>query len=155
MSARDTPGVPATADLRAFIDDVHEKIEGHATRKETEAFLELWSHTPDASIMAAVGGYRVGYDEVSKLLRWVSRRLTSGSYEVQTLTAQEDHDLAMSVELERLTDPADGRETTLRITHVYRREHGSWRLLHRHAEALIPVDEAHPETALSPSGGAA
>jgi hypothetical protein len=27
--------------------------------------------------MAAVGGYHVGFDEVSKLLRWVSERLRS------------------------------------------------------------------------------
>lgn len=133
-----------SADLREFIDDLHEKIKGHATRGDTEPFLELWSHTPDASIMAAVGGYRMGFDEVSKLLRWVSQRLRSDTYTFQSLATQADGDLAASTGLERLTNSADGQEMTLRVTHLYRKEAGAWKLLHRHAEALTPVDETTP-----------
>jgi ketosteroid isomerase-like protein len=130
-----------SADLQAFTDDLHGKLEGHATRSDTEPFLDLWSHSPDASIMAAVGGYHVGFDEVSKLLRWVSQRLRSDTYSAQTLTTQDGDDLAASVELERYTGLPDGNEMTLRVTHVYRKEDGHWKLLHRHAEPLTPVDE--------------
>ena len=131
--------MPASADLQTFIDEVHDGLRGHATRSDTEPFLELWSHTPDASIMAAVGGYHVGFDEVSKLLRWVSSRLSFETYEPQVLTVAAGGELAASVALERYTNPA--HEMTLRVTHVYRREDRAWRLLHRHAEALTPVDE--------------
>ena len=130
---------PAPADLQTFIDELHERLRGHATRSDTEPFLELWSHSPDASIMAAVGGYHVGFDEVSKLLRWVSSRLSFDIFEPQVLTVAAGGELAASVALERYTKPA--QEMTLRATHVYRRENGTWRLLHRHAEALTPVDE--------------
>ena len=127
------------ADLQEFIDDLHDKVKGHATRSDTGPFLELWSHQPDASIMAAVGGYHVGFDEVSKLLLWVSEKLTFDTYQAETLTAHADKDLATSVELEHFTNRAENQEMTLRTTHVYRRENGSWKLLHRHAEALTPV----------------
>jgi ketosteroid isomerase-like protein len=138
-----------SADLREFIDDLHEKIKGHATRGDTQPFLELWSHTPDASIMAAVGGYHVGFDEVSKLLRWVSQRLKFDTYSFEPLTTQAEADLAASVVLEHLSNPTEGQEMTLRVTHVYRREDGAWKLLHRHAEALTPVDETAPAHASS------
>lgn len=131
----------APADLRPFIDTLHARIEGHATRADTEPFLELWSHTPDASIMAAVGGYHVGFDEVSKLLRWVSGRVKFETFSVEPIEIYTGGDLAASVELEHLASPADDQALTLRVSHVYRREEGAWRLLHRHAEKLTPVDE--------------
>jgi ketosteroid isomerase-like protein len=140
---------PASADLQEFIDDLHEKIKGHATRSDTEPFLELWSHSPDASIMAAVGGYHVGFDEVGKLLRWVSERLSFDTYTAETLSTHAGDDLAASVELEHFTNLAEGQEMTLRVTHLYRTEGAGWKLLHRHAETLTPVDETLPTNASS------
>ena len=133
-----------SAHLQTFIDDLHDKLQGHATRSDTEPFLALWSHSADASIMAAVGGYHVGFDEVSKLLRWVSQRLRSDTYSARTLLTHNGADLAASVELENYTSSGDGPEMTLRVTHIYRKEDGGWKLLHRHAEQLTPVNEALP-----------
>ena len=127
------------ADLQAFMDNLHEKLRGHATRSDTRPFLEGWSHTSDASIMAAVGGYHVGYDKLSELLLWVSTQLSFDTYEPEILTAYADGDLATSVELEHFTKNDGAEHMTLRTTHVYRREAGEWKLLHRHAEALTPV----------------
>ena len=129
------------------MDDLHGKLEGHATRGDTEPFLGLWSHSPDASIMAAVGGYHVGFDEVSTLLRWVSQRLRSDAYTAHTLTTYPGEDLAASVELEDYPSSVEGQGMTLRVTHIYRKEDGRWTLLHRHAEMLMPVDETLPANA--------
>lgn len=134
-----TSSVPA--DLQEFMDQLHGMVEGHATRRDTEPFLELWSHSPDTSIMAAVGGYHVGFDEVSRLLRWVSLRMVFDTYEAETLTTHVGDGLAASVELEHFTRTKDDLRMTLRTTHVYRREDDGWKLLHRHAEPLTPVDE--------------
>jgi ketosteroid isomerase-like protein len=40
---------------------------------------------------------------------------------------------------------ADGatKPWTVRVTHVYRREDGDWRIVHRHGD-LAPVDESPP-----------
>ena len=127
------------ADLQAHMDNLHEKLRGHATRSDTHPFLELWSHTPDASIMAAVGGYHVGYDKVSELLLWVSTQLSFDTYEPEFLTAYADGNLATSVLLEHFTKDSGATQMTLRTTHVFRKEAGEWKLLHRHAEALTPV----------------
>jgi len=131
----------APADLQEFMNDLHDKVRGHATRGETDVFLELWSHEHDASIMAAVGGHHVGYDQVAELLHWVSSRLRFDTYDPTVLTVHAHGDLAFSVELEDFTNTEAGQQMTLRTTHVYRREDGAWKLVHRHSEALTPVAE--------------
>ena len=35
---------------------------------------------------------------------------------------------------------------TVRVTHVYRRENGVWRIFHRHGDST-PVDESQPAEA--------
>ena len=47
------------------------KAQGHPER-----FLELWSRADDVSIMAAIGGYQVGFEQVSKLLTAASKTQT-------------------------------------------------------------------------------
>jgi ketosteroid isomerase-like protein len=32
---------------------------------------------------------------------------------------------------------------TVRVTHVYRREHGEWKIVHRHGDS-VPLDESPP-----------
>jgi ketosteroid isomerase-like protein len=36
------------------------------------------------------------------------------------------------------------RTYTLRVTHIYRRENGQWRIVHRHGD-LPPAQEQSPE----------
>ena len=46
-------------------------------------------------------------------------------------------DLAYTVGYEHITFSMDGgpvQATTLRVTHIYRREDGEWRTVHRHAD---------------------
>ena len=88
--------------------------------------------------MAATNGYQVGFDDVSDLLRSVAQGLHFHTYEPENLITTAMGDLAYTVEIERLSN--DDQEMTLRATQVYRREDGDWRLVHRHAEALGPVD---------------
>lgn len=141
MTTTTTPGT-MPADFQEFLDDLHQRHEGHATRRETESFLQLWSHAPDASIMAAVGGHHVGYDRVAHLLTWVSERVAFDTFDPHVLIAQVRGDLAFTVALEDYTTSAEEPQAvTLRATQVYRREEGAWRLVHRHAEALTPVAE--------------
>ena len=58
---------PSMRELRSFVDRCHAAItkqsQGHP-----EPFLDLWSHAADVTIMAAIGGYQVGFDAVSELL---------------------------------------------------------------------------------------
>ena len=111
------------------------------TKGHSEPFLALWSHSEDASIMAAVGGYHTGFQNISKLLSEVSRSLSFDTWEAETIAARIDGDFAYTVEVERMTRRVEGKteEMAVRATQVYRRFDGEWRVLHRHGDVLTPV----------------
>jgi ketosteroid isomerase-like protein len=63
------------------------------------------------------------------------------SFEWETLASGVDGNFAYTVAVERYTASADGAApvpTELRATHVYRREDGHWRAVHRHADRRPP-----------------
>jgi ketosteroid isomerase-like protein len=136
-----TQATTVPADLSSFIDRCHDAVR-QQSGGNSEALLALWSRAEDVTLMAATNGYQSGFDDVSALLRAVAQGLRFETYEPETLSTTVSSDLAYTVELERMTGHADGepQEMTLRTTQVYRREDGEWRLVHRHAEGLGPVD---------------
>jgi ketosteroid isomerase-like protein len=65
---------------------------------------------------------------------------------IAELQALHNGDLACAVELEHTSVPVDGvpvEPYTLRVTQVYRREDGEWKIVHRHGDAP-PVDQSLP-----------
>jgi ketosteroid isomerase-like protein len=57
-------------------------------------------------------------------------------------------DLAYTTGYERFSTSIDGHPATpmaLRVTHVYRRENGEWKIVHRHADTLMPDQTAPAE----------
>ena len=57
-------------------------------------------------------------------------------YQFELVAAGASGDLAYMVGFEHKTVVADGEPVTytLRVTHVYRREDGEWRIVHRHGD---------------------
>ena len=125
-----------------FMSRCHEAL-AQQTKGHSEPFLELWSHTPDVTVMAAVGGYQSGFDDVSGLLSHVSKSLNWDTFSVENLATGTAGDFAFTVELESLTRTVDGNEEamTLRATQVYRRVDGNWKIIHRHGDLLTPYEE--------------
>jgi ketosteroid isomerase-like protein len=65
---------------------------------------------------------------------------------VELLAAGVSGDLAYTVELEHTSVSVDGvpvEPYTLRVTQVYRREDGEWKVIHRHGDQ-IPIDQGQP-----------
>ena len=64
----------------------------------------------------------------------------AGSRSARYVAAEVDGDVAYTVAIERgMLRPTDGAALapmTLRVTHVFRRERGEWRLVDRRTEAL-------------------
>jgi ketosteroid isomerase-like protein len=141
MAADGTNDSARDAALGDFIGRCHEGIT-QQSQGHPEAFLELWSHADDVSIMAAIGGYQVGFEQVSELLTAASKTQTFDSWSAENLVTISGDDLAMSVELEHYGRHADGEEErmTLRATQIYRREDGQWKVIHRHGDILQPIE---------------
>ena len=136
-SSRSTSG----AEVQELISRCHEAL-AHQSQGRPEPFLDLWSHADDVTIMAAVGGYHSGFEQVSNLLRWASTAQHFDGWSAENLVTIVVSDLAFSVELEHYGRQVEGEDKgmTLRATQVYRREDGEWKVIHRHGDILTPVD---------------
>ena len=141
MTTETLRGTAGATSLEEFIARCHEALT-HQSQGRPEPFLELWSRAEDVSIMAAIGGSHVGFEQVSDLLTAASKTQSFETWEAQNLVTTIDDDLAFSVELERYGRTVDGEreEMTLRATQIYRREDGAWKVVHRHGDVLTPVE---------------
>lgn len=140
MTTQPSSGAP-TVDLHSFILQCHEALT-HQSQGHPEPFLALWSRADDVSIMAAIGGYQRGFDQVSALLTSASKTQHFDRWSAENIVTIVGDDLGMSVELEHYAGEEAGQEQkmTLRATQVYRREDGVWRVIHRHGDVLTPVE---------------
>ena len=121
---------------------------------ELEPRLELWSRRDPVSLFGAWGPCKTGWDEVSRIFRWVASRFSDPAdlrsdfhYDVEV--ADVSGDMAYTVGFERFNASRDGGATeqvTVRVTHVYRRENGEWKIVHSHGD-LAPEDQSPPSEA--------
>lgn len=139
MTTEPSTGSTSKAGIEEFITRCHEALR-QQSQGRPEPFLDLWSHADDVTIMAAVGGFQRGFEEVSNLLRWASKAQTFDSWSAENIVTIVLSDLAFSVELEHYGQQAEGKGMTLRATQVYRREDGEWKVIHRHGDVLTPVE---------------
>lgn len=107
----------------------------------------LWkqnaSRRDDATIMGAWGAYEQGWSEVGPRYDWAAARLkeSGARVNVEYLASGVSGDLAFTVAIERsevrLVDQDKASPMVLRVTHIFRKEDGVWKLLHRHADPLV------------------
>jgi hypothetical protein len=107
----------------------------------------LLSRRDNATAFLGWGGHERGWDALDARWDWATARFTAmRAAGRQLLGRQVEHlsivvgaDLGYATSLERSTfstpnGPPD--EQRLRITHIYRREDGAWKLVHRHVDRL-------------------
>jgi ketosteroid isomerase-like protein len=79
---------------------------------------------------------------VTDTMRWVGSRFTGADVvDVEHTVIASSGDLAYTVGFERSQVSVDGgppRNMVIRVTHIYRRIEGNWKLMHRHADFPPP-----------------
>jgi ketosteroid isomerase-like protein len=113
-------------------------------RGDTEARSNSWSRHDPVTLFGAAVRVRRGWDEVSETFRWVAGRFAGRrlrDFDFELVAAGASGDLAYTVGFEHKTVVTGGEPTsyTLRVTHVYRREDGEWRIVHRHGDRPPPA----------------
>lgn len=109
---------------------------------QPDPFKALWSHGEDVTLSGGLGGAIArGWTQVSERLDWVATQYVDAVRTHQEVTRVVGQDLAYVVlrETIRFKSPSDGRATVreLRVTQVFRREDGRWRIVHRHADSQV------------------
>jgi ketosteroid isomerase-like protein len=105
-----------------------------------------WSHADDVTILGGLGAYEKGWEQVSPRLDWAATHLRGGNLTIEPLAMGVSGDLAYTIDIERSQVRVAGRDelspTALRVTYIFRREEGSWKIVHRHADAIMEKIEA-------------
>jgi len=109
--------------------------------------LQIWSTRDPVTLFGAWGPCKSGWEDVSRTFRWVASRFSCNeAYEFELVAAGVSSDLAYTVGYEHSSSSIDGgpaEPKTLRVTHIYRREDGEWKIVHRHGDKP-PVDQSPP-----------
>lgn len=109
-----------------------------------------WSHADPVSLFGAWLPIRTGWADVSEAFKRVAAQFSeSREYRFEVVAAGASGDLAYTIGFEHSTVSVNGepRAYTLRATHVYRREDGEWKIVHRHADR--PPEEPEPDETLT------
>lgn len=102
----------------------------------------IWSRNEPVSVLGAwmTGN---GPDEVGYIFRQLEASFSDcTSYSHEVIAADVIGGMAYTVGYEHTSASVNGepRNYTLRVTQVYRREEGEWRVAHRHADAVAQPD---------------
>ena len=94
--------------------------------------------------MHPVGGREIGWDQVGNSWEQVARVCTSGQVKLDDQFIQVAGDAAYELGVERGGCSLAGEEVTIdhRVTNIYRRESGAWKIVHHHTDispAMIDV----------------
>lgn len=105
---------------------------------DASARRALWSRNEPVSILGAWYN-ALGRQEVDELFTRLERALSdSKSYVFELQAYDVVGDMAYTAGLEHISVSVDGqpRSYTLRVTQVYRREAGEWKVVHRHGDEV-------------------
>ena len=106
---------------------------------DPEPRLAMWSRIDPVTVLGAVRT-ATGWDEVSQLFRWLGSGFSNcTSYGFDLVAAGVSGDLAYTVGYEHTSVSWEGAPLepyTLRVTHVYRREDGEWKIVHSHGDRI-------------------
>jgi ketosteroid isomerase-like protein len=128
------------------------EAEEALVRGDVEPRLAMWSRRDPVSVLGALGPNKTGWDDVSRIFHWVAERFSKqevSDFRFDVEVAEVSGDMAYSVGYERFDMSDDGgtmEPYTVRVTHVYRREDGEWKIVHRHGD-IAPVDQSPPAEA--------
>jgi ketosteroid isomerase-like protein len=98
----------------------------------------IWSRNDPVSVLGAWRDAH-GQQELDDLFATLGKSFSDCvSYAFDLQVADVKGDLAYTAGLERISTSVDGepRSFTLRATQIYRREEGTWKVVHRHADTL-------------------
>jgi ketosteroid isomerase-like protein len=135
------PATITDSSFKAFLPKWETYIDSISSGNPT-LVKENASHSDDITIMGAFGGYEKGWKQVGARYDWAAAQM-KGSQPKKGKTEYIDivvsGDLAFTVAIGSVVQGATTNEKDhpLRVTEIFRKENGAWKLLHRHADPLI------------------
>ena len=136
----------------AALDDFDEVLEQYhlalddIMKGSAEGYKRVYSRRDDVTLANPFGPPARGWDEVAKTLERAASHYRDGeAIGFENVAKYVTPELAYTLEIERCQAKVEGREDVtpiaVRVTTIFRREEGEWKVVHRHAD---PITKAQP-----------
>ena len=98
----------------------------------------IWSHSKTVTTMHPIGGREVGWEQVRNGWEQVAALSTQGQVTLSDQFIQVVGDAAyeLGVEHARFTLAGQAIAGEARVTNIYRRETGAWKIVHHHTDVV-------------------
>ena len=131
---------PLPASLVAAIARLHGAM-AKVANGDISAITALYSHADDATSFYGWGGYEKGWDAVAKRWDWAGTQFKGGQVRYESVSTVITPEMFLVTDIEtygpqRMANVEGETGWTNRVTHVFRKEGGEWRLVHRHGNRL-------------------
>jgi ketosteroid isomerase-like protein len=105
---------------------------------------DIWSHSATVTTMHPIGAREVGWDQVRGSWERLAQLATQGQVRLSDQFIQVAGDVAYELGVEHPQLTLGGQLVTgdIRVTNIYRRESGAWKIVHHHtdpAQSMIDV----------------
>ena len=129
-------------DVRAASTQFYTALNSMANG-DASPMADVWSHDATVTTLHPIGGRQNGWDEVRGSFEGVAQLASDGRVDVRDQSIQVVGDLAYEVAVEYGQFTVAGERITVehRVTNVYRRQDGVWKIVHHHTDISPPMVE--------------
>jgi ketosteroid isomerase-like protein len=105
---------------------------------DASPIMELWSHSSDVTTMHPLGGRQLGWEQVRVSWEQAAAIASGGQVTLSDQLIRVVGDMAYEVGTESGEITLAGQHASFeeRVTNVYRREAGEWKLVHHHSDTV-------------------
>lgn len=133
-------------DFDRVVEASHQALDQIA-KGDPSGYFELYSRGEDATLANPFGPPARGTEQIQEAGRRAASNYRDGRViEFETFAKYVTPDLAYILEIEHFETKVGGSDelsrVALRVTSVFRREGGNWKIVHRHADPITALRPA-------------
>jgi ketosteroid isomerase-like protein len=130
----------SASDLAQVMEQDHRALDAFV-KGDPEPKKRMFSRRDDVTLANPLGPPARGWNQVEKTLEHAASQLREGeAIGFERISEYATDDLAYIVEIERYRGKVGGVDeiapNSLRVTTIFRREDGEWKVVHRHADPI-------------------
>ena len=116
---------------KQFYAALNSMVSGNAS-----SMADIWSHSPSVVTMHPIGGREIGWDAVRGSFDGVAQLASDGQVELKDQLIEGTDDMAYETGIEFGQINLAGNQVTInhRVTNIYQREGGAWKLVLHHGD---------------------
>jgi ketosteroid isomerase-like protein len=118
--------------------DHQTRAEAALIKGDAEPRVALWSQQDPLTLFSAGGEARSGTAAITKFFRDLAARYSNGRdfrFDIEAVEVGGDLAYSVGFELFKASIAGQPRDVVIRVTQIYRREDGVWKIVHRHGDS--------------------